>query len=677
MRRLATLALMCVTALGSAHARSHPFTLEDLAALREVSSPRISPDGAWVAYTVTFTDIAKDRATSDIWMTSWDGVTTLRMTAGNDSEHLPRFSPDNRYLAFLSDRDNELELGQVWLMSRGGGEAQRITSLPGGVSDFAWSPDGKRLVLVGDDPDPAAVEAHAAEKDGKNSKPVKPIVIDRYQFKTDDGGYLGRLRSHLYLLDVETRKVETLTSGEFHELSPEWSPDGATIAFVSKRGADFDRHENWEIHVVEAKTGGAARQVTRNDLADCSPDFDSRPSFSPDGMSILCVQGGPQSLIYYAVHQAVVVPAAGGQTRALAPGLDRNMTQTRWSADGAFVYFLLEDDRTVHLARVPRAGGKVEPVTTGQRVLTDYTLDPGGKIAVLAATASMPPEVYALEGGAMRPLSRQNDAMLAGVRLGAVSENQFKSKDGTPIHGLMITPPDYKPGTSYPTLLRPHGGPVGQYGHEFEELHQLLAAQGYVVLLPNPRGSSGRGEAFSREIWADWGNKDAQDVLAAVDDAVGAGIADPQRLGIGGWSYGGMMTNYVIAQDNRFKGAVSGSSISNILAGYGTDQYIREYEAELGVPWKHLDLWLKNSTPFLHADRIVTPTLFMCGDKDFNVPLLNSEQMYQALRSLGRDTQLIIYPGEHHGLKRPSFLRDRIERMIAWYGKYVKGEGTN
>jgi dipeptidyl aminopeptidase/acylaminoacyl peptidase len=189
---------------------------------------------------------------------------------------------------------------------------------------------------------------------------------------------------------------------------------------------------------------------------------------------------------------------------------------------------------------------------------------------------------------------------------------------------------------------------------------------------PNPRGSSGRGEAFSKVIFADWGNKDGQDVRTAVDHLIERGIADPARLGVSGWSYGGILTNYVIVQDPRFKAAVSGAGISNILAGYGTDQYIREYEAELGPPWKTPDLWIRLSSPFLHADRIVTPTLFMCGEEDFNVPLLNTEQMYQALRSLGRDTQLVIYPGEYHGLETPSYLRDRLQRHLDWFGKYLK-----
>jgi dipeptidyl aminopeptidase/acylaminoacyl peptidase len=225
-------------------------------------------------------------------------------------------------------------------------------------------------------------------------------------------------------------------------------------------------------------------------------------------------------------------------------------------------------------------------------------------------------------------------------------------------------------------VLRIHGGPVYQFSNEFDFGWQLLAAEGFAVVAANPRGSSGRGEKFSTAIWADWGNKDGQDVLAAVDYAVARGIADPERLGVGGWSYGGILTNQVIARDRRFKAAISGSGQSNALAGYGTDQYIREYEAELGKPWSNPEAWIRVSFPFFHAERIVTPTLFLCGEKDFNVPLLNSEQMYQALRSLGRETQLVIYPGEYHEIRTPSYRRDRLRRYLDWYGRYLKGEGV-
>ncbi|MGH9750569.1 MAG: prolyl oligopeptidase family serine peptidase, partial [Candidatus Polarisedimenticolia bacterium] len=646
-------------------------TLDDLHAFRDVDDPRISPDGQWVAYTVRTVDAKRDTRDKDVYMTSWDGSRTVRLTARKESEHTPRWSPDGRFLAFLSSRDYDEETDQVWLLDRQGGEAQRLTEFKGGVEDYAWSPDGTRLAVIAGDPDPEA--AKNKDDDGEERAP-KPIVITRYQFKEDVTGYLTDLRQHLYLFDLATRKAELLTPGPHDDHLPSWSPDGRQIAFVSKRGKEADRTDNFDVYVVEARPGAAARPITTSPDADADPGWGSAPEWSPDGRTLVYLQGAPQKLIYYGVYQLAAIPASGGVPRLLSAALDRNVVQPRFSSDGRFLHFLLEDDRSVHLARIPAAGGPIERVTGAQRVVSAYDLDAKGRIALLSGTATEPAEVQALEaGGSIRPLSRQNEALLAQVALGDYEPFTARSKDGTPVNGLLVKPAGWVPGTRYPAILDIHGGPVAQHQHEFCFDWQYYAARGYAVIAMNPRGSSGRGQAYATAIYAEWGKKDAQDVLAGVDAAVARGIADPHRLAVGGWSYGGILTNYVISQDTRFKAAVSGAGISNILAGYGTDQYIREYENELGTPWSNLKTWLNLSTPFTRADRIVTPTLFMCGEKDFNVPLLNTEQMYQALRSLGRETALVIYPGQYHGITRPSYERDRLERWVAWYDTHAKG----
>jgi len=661
---LAALALVPALGAQAPTAVSHstpprPFALDDVLRVRDVREPQISPDGAWVAYTVSTADTAEDRNKSAVWMASWDGTRNLRVTTSKQGEDSPRWSPDGRWLAFLSSREDEHT--QIWVLDRQGGEGRKVTTLPSDVADYVWAPDGKRIALVVEDADTA------------KPKTPPPIVIDRFQFKQDESGYLGKQRRHLYVLDVESGKTTVLTSGNYDELLPAWSPDGKSLAFVSKRRPEFDRDSNWDLYVIDAAPGGNAvpRQLTTFEGPDNDPDTESRPAWSPDGRSIAYLQGGPLKLVYYAVQKLAVVPAAGGAPRILTAALDRNATNPAWSPDGASIYFLLEDDRTIGLARVPAAGGTIERIVSGPRVVSGFTAA-GGKVAVLASTPLEPAEVFALDGATLRPLSRQNDEWLSRVKLGAVEPISFKSRDGTAINGFVVKPPDFVAGKRYPMVLRIHGGPVSQYQHEFDFQLQTLAGHGYLVVVANPRGSSGRGERFAAAIYADWGNKDAQDVLAAVDYAVAQGLADPGRLGVGGWSYGGILTNYVIAQDHRFKAAVSGASISNVLAGYGTDQYVREYEGELGVPWKAADTWVRLSSPFLHADRINTPTLFLCGDKDFNVPLLNSEQMYQALRSLGVETQLVIYPGQHHAINKPTYRRDRLERYLAWYDKYLK-----
>jgi dipeptidyl aminopeptidase/acylaminoacyl peptidase len=648
--------------------------LNDVLRLRTVSDPQISPDGAWVAYTVSAADTVEDKANSDIWMVSWDGSRQVRLTSSKANEHAPRWSPDGRYLGFLSGRDDAREVEQLWLLDRMGGEADRITDLAGGVSDYAWAPDGKRLALIAPDPDP---DSTANAPDSSQQATPKPIVITRYQFKEDETGYLDRRRSHLYLFELAGRKATILTPGEFNELWPVWSPDGRSIAFVSKRRPDFDRTNNWDLYVVDASARATPRQLTTFEGPDMDPQWGGRaPVWSPDGKYVAYVQGGPLKLIYYAGQKLAVVPAAGGPARVITPTLDRNVLSPVWTADGASLRFLLEEDRVTHVASVPATGGPVQRLTQGRSMVSDLAAGPDGKMVVLSSTPQFPAEIFAVEGPVLRRLSRQNDSWLRGVRLAPVEEISFKSRDGMPINGFMMRPLDYRSGTKVPAVLKIHGGPVYQFSNEFDLEWQLLAAEGFAVVAANPRGSSGRGEKFSTAIYADWGNKDTEDVLAAVDHAVSAGVADPDRLGVGGWSYGGILTNQVIARDRRFKAAISGAGLSNAFTGYGTDQYIREYEAELGTPWKNADAYRRVSYPFFNADRIVTPTLFLCGDKDLNVPLINSEQMFQALKSLGRETELIIYPGQSHEIKTPSYRRDRQERYLGWYRRYLMKQGA-
>ncbi len=669
-RIISAVGVLAVLVAPAAAQGQRKLSLDDLYRLREVSSPEMSPEGNWVAYSVSASDSAKDRSDRDLWMTSWDGRRSLRLTTSKANEGTPRWSPDGRYLAFLSSREDEREVAQVWLLDRSGGEAERVTDLPGGVSDYAWSPDSKRLALIASDPDTAAA---ATKSDTTKPKTTPPIVIDRFQFKEDETGYLDRRRDHLYLFELATRKAQILTPGNYYEQAPSWSPDGRSIAFVSKRRPDFDRTDNWDLYVVDATPGAQPRQVTTFEGPDMNPDWGGRSvTWSPDGKYLAYVQGGPLKLIYYAGQKLAVVPANGGPARIVTPSLDRNVLSPRWSADGKSLLFLLEDDRVTQLARVPAQGGSVELLSKGRRQVSDYSISSNGRVTVLASSPTAPHEVFALEGTELRPLSRQNDQWLRSIQLAPVEEISFPSRDGTSINGFLVRPVGYRAGSRVPAVLRIHGGPVYQFSNEFNLEWQLLAADGYAVIAANPRGSSGRGEKFSTAIWADWGNKDGQDVLAAVDYAVGQGIADSTRLGVGGWSYGGILTNQVIARDPRFKAATSGAGQSNALAGYGTDQYVKEYEAELGTPWGNTDAWLRVSYPFFHADRIVTPTLFLCGEKDFNVPLLNSEQMYQALKSLGRETRLVIYPGEYHSIQKPSYERDRLQRYLSWYARFLK-----
>jgi len=643
----------------TAHAQAaRPLQVTDFYRLRDVGDPRLSPDGAWIAYTVSTIDSTKDRSDSDVWMVSWDGQRTVRLTSSPEGESNPRWSPDDRYLSFVSSRFGS-KGAQLWLLDRSGGEAVRLTEFKGGVQAYAWSPDARRLVVVSRDPDPA-------EARGDSAAPPRPIVIDRYKFKQDGEGYLEHRRSHLYVVDVATRAVTQVTSGDHDDEQPAWSPDGLRLAFVSSRGADPDRENNSDVFVVDATAGATPLRLTS------WPGPDEAPAWSPDGRSIAYLQGSEPQHYAYNQDALAVIPAAGGAPRLLAATLDRDVSSPRWTADGSAIIVQLTDDRAQHLARVSVADGRVERLVEGRRVVNGFDANRGGRTVVRMASAARPNELFALEGSQPRALTAINDSLVATWRLGTTEDVSFRNKDGLTVGALLVKPADFVAGRKYPLLLRIHGGPNGQDQHAFSFERELFASRGYLVLAVNYRGSSGRGQAWKKAIYADWGNKEVQDLLAGVDHVIAMGIADPDRLGIGGWSYGGILTNYAIATTPRFRAATSGAGSSLQASMYGSDQYIYQYEQELGPPWKNPKAWEKVSYPFWHADRIRTPTLFLGGEKDFNVPIAGSEQMYQALKSLGVDTQLIVYPGQFHGITRPSFVRDRYERYVGWYDRFLR-----
>jgi dienelactone hydrolase len=636
-----------------------PIQLADLASLREVTGIALAPDGDSLAYTVAYTDTVEDKLKTVVWLARRDGSGQMPATSLMTSADHPRFSPDGNHLAVLSERDPQTPGAQIYLLDRRGGEAQATAVFKGGVIDFVWSPDSKKMAVIALDPP----EQPSAAKD-------PPLVIDRYYFKEDVSGYLRHQRAHLYLLNLATGVTQQLTRGDFDERSPAWSPDGETIAYYSKRIGDPDRNETFGLY-IQRLTSTTPQQLTTFTGESGDSDFMSAPVFSPDSKTLAFVTGGDPALIWYAVHHLTSIPVSGGTATILTRELDRNVMNPRWSADGKSIYFLVEDDRNQQIASVSHTGGAITMLTSGRRTFSTFELGPKDRVTALESNPSRPFEAVAVDGHNTKQISHQNDAWLSHRTLAPVEEINAKSADGTRVSGYLITPPSAVAGKRYPAILRIHGGPTSQYSNAFEFDWQLYAAHGYVVVAGNPRGSSGRGEAYAAAITADWGHRDGEDVISLVDLAVAKGIADPTRLGIGGWSYGAILTENVIVRDTRFKAAIAGAGGGNWLAGYGTDMYVRGYETEIGVPWKNLDTYLKISTPFLHADRITTPTLFMVGDKDFNVPLLNSEQMYEALRSVGTDTQLVIYPNEFHGFRRPSHLTDRLARYLEWYDKHL------
>lgn len=668
MRTLALLSLLAGLPLGAQVAPPRLITPRDLLQLRNVGDPQVSPDGEWVAYTVSAVDTTKDRRNADVWMARFDGSRAVQLTRTGTGESRPRWSPDGRWIAFVAARGDD-GAGQVWLLDRAGGEAQQLTRFPEGVDDYAWSPDGRRIVVVSKDADSLAR--------ADTTRP-RPIVIDRYLIKRDGDGWLDRRRTHLHLVEVASGKATQLTRGDADDREPAWSPDGARIVFTSARHGDEDRTEDTDLYVVDARTDAPAGAEPLRLTG--APTYERSAAWSPDGRTIAFVQGTFTPVPMYGTPRLAVVGAEGGITRVVAPALDRPQSAPRWTADGRGLLTVIEDDRRGPLLRIDVANGTATRLVDGARVVQEVH-QAAGRVVVLAGDVATPDEVYALDpdvaaraGGAERPevlrrLTHENDAWRAAVRTATVEPFTSRSRDGTVVNGLLTRAHDAIAGRPHRTVLWIHGGPVAQNDFSFWLEREAFAAAGWHVLQVNYRGSSGRGEAFQRAIYADWCGKEVEDLLGAVDEAVKQGVADRDRLAVGGWSYGGILTDCLIATTPRFRAAVSGAGSSLFTSMYGSDQYPAQYDAELGPPWKDPKLWEKVSYAFWRAERIRTPTLFMGGADDFNVPIAGSEQMYLALRTQGVPTQLVVYPGQHHGITRPSFAVDRLERWIAWIAR--------
>ena len=637
--------------------------IDDLNQLLRVGDPKVSPDGKQIVYTVSRVDTEDDKNVTELWMVDWDGTNNFQLTYGTESASSPQWSPEGRYLAFTSSRPGKTKGSQVWVMDRRGGEARQVTDVKQNLADYRWSPDAKQLLLT-------LREKDEPESDDKNAKPKppKPIVIDRYHFKQDIEGYLTDKHAQLHLFDIATKKLTRLTSdsGKYDEQEAEWSPDGTMIAFVSNQSQpDPDRVENDDVFVVDAKPGSAPRKLT------AFPGMDDAPlAWSPDSKLIAYRQGLSEHYTAYGSRRLAVVPARGGAAELKATSIDNNVGPPVFTKDGKSLLTTVTNDRVVYVEEVPLAGG--EPKRLTEETGTAAALaEAGGHVALLWSTDTLWPEVYSMDGTTLRKLTSHNDALLAQRTLATAEDVAAKSKDGTDVHGLLTMPVGYQAGTKAPMLLFIHGGPAAQDEHRFTVDRQLFASHGFAVLNVNYRGSAGRGRAYSETITADWGDKEVADLLAVVDAALATGKIDPDRMVVGGWSYGGISTDYVIASTTRFKAASSGAGTANLFGMYGMDEYILQYDNELGPPWKHPELYIKLSYPFFHVERIKTPTLFMGGDKDFNVTLVGGEQMYQAMKSVGVPAELIVYPGQFHGFTRPSFIRDRYERWFVWYDKYL------
>jgi len=648
---------VAVLALPAPVLAQEAFTTDDLLRIEDLSDPVFTADGNHITYVVTGPGDG-DAFQSDLWQAAWDGgdARPLFPTLDRD-EWAPAWSKDGRVLAFLRS-GGEDEAVQLWV-SEADAPPRKVSDLPGGANSFALAPDGRSAVVVS--------EVGSRVLEDEPDVPA-PIVMTRFIVREDGRGYIDDRRTHLFRIDLASGTAAAITSGDYDVDSPSFSPDGSQIAFVSRQCDPTGRARCSDVYVMPA-TGGEARRISKFAGEDADPGLGGGgPQWSPDGAKLVWLRSGPPEQTWYNPLQLVVADLATGAETEPAQ-IDRWFYFPRWSADGRTILALVEQDRDTWLARIDPVSGNVDYLTQGARFASSFAQSADGRIAVLDGDATTPAQLRSVER-APRVLSQQN-GWVANRQLAETRDISFMS-DGVEIHGMLLLPPGYQPGQRVPLIASLHGGPVYQFSHEFMADWQVFAAQGYAVLGINPRGSSGRGAAFAQAQMARWGTVDVADISAGITHVLGLGVADPDAIGVGGWSYGGILSNYMIASDRRVKAAVAGAGMANFFGGFGVDQYARDYELELGLPWVETQRWMELSYPFFRSAEITAPTLYLCGEVDWNVPCEGSLAMYQALQANNVPTTLVVYPGQTHSLSVPSYVRDEMERSLAWYGRWLE-----
>lgn len=499
----------------------------------------------------------------------------------------------------------------------------------------------------------------------REKTPPAPRVVRGLEYKQEGVGPITPSRTRLAVVDVPSGRERSLDIGELRPYEVEWSPDGRTIAFSAALPVNpgSNTAPDCDLYVMPADGSELPRAVVK------AGGTQHQPTFSRDGKELAYRTEHDVAVGSYSAADLRVVNLASGMSRQLGPVIDRELKSPRFSADGKGLLFLLEDAGCVHVARIDLRTGRLERPLGGERTVEAFSEAPDGTLAVVEGDGQRPAEVAIVERGKPRLLAAPNRSLLDGLELGTVDRWRVRSGDGTTVDGFVVRPA--KPGPKpWPGILWLHGGPDVQATASFNPDWQALAMAGYTVIAPNPRGSSGYGTAYAAAIKGAWGTHDFDDVMAALDAAVASGIVDPQRMGVGGSSYGGWLTNHIITRTTRFRGAVSGSGVSNLLVDLGVSDRQVRLEAELGLPWSNREAWVRQS-PWFDAPKVKTPTLVLCGEDDIRTPLVQSELWYYALRRLGVETELVVYPEAGHGWGNRGSAKDWMKRTLEWFDRFV------
>lgn len=657
-----------------------PVTPEDLAKIRVVGEPAMSPDGRQVAVSVTSADLDADGYTAAIWLVPTDPAVgqPRQLTAGSKRDSAPVWSPDGSQLLFVSNRDTEA--GNLWVIPATSGEARRVTDLENGAGSAAWSPDGRRVVFV----------SAVTPEDNNPGSDAKLIRDVRYKF--DGKGFLGGKHDHLFVVEIDgDRAPEQITDGSYDHHSPTWSPGGREIAFAANRNPGWELERTSDIWTVVP--GSPPKRIT-----DGAGQY-GRPAFSPDGRWLAYT--GTGDLVLEAPDDDLwVIAAGGGVPRALTTGYDRSIANgaigdtasfaghaPTWTPDGRSILIIVGRDGEAHVQRVnvPETGpGVVSPVTAGQRQVGAFAIDPnvpdGSRLAIAVHDPIKPPEIHLVTAGqAEVVLTRHNEPLLRELAL-SLPEELTVTHNGVPIQSWVMRPSGAKAaaGVKVPAVLEIHGGPHAMYGWGYFHEFQVLASRGYAVIFANPQGSTGYAQSHTEALRGAWGEVDHPQQMAVVDVAIAHANLDPQRLGVAGGSYGGFMTNWVIGHTERFRAAVTQRTISNMYSMYGTDDIavISMFHELGGAPWESPELTRRymELSPITYVKEMTTPLLILHAEEDYRCPMEQAEQLYLALKQLGREVEFVRFPDESHGLTRGGKPKHRIEhmtRLVGWMDRHM------